>query len=155
MNLIKEYFNCCADNLKKDIDNNINKTIEITEKITEGKIDKIIKTRNLQYLYKNYEPMINSNYNKKEEIGKLPLEKYKEEINEFIIKPIFYSRNNYALIEIYEIVINTILTPLFKKYNDLLQESKKEMKDSIKSIFESNYQNFVKNSNLNEYDKIK
>jgi hypothetical protein len=98
--------------------------------------------------------MINSNYNKKEEIGKLPLEKYKEEINEFIIKPIFYSQNNYALIEIYEIVITIILKPLLGKYNNFLEKTKNEMKTSMQSIFKNNYENFLKNSNLNEYNNI-
>ena len=156
MNLIEEYFNCCENNLKKDIDSNINKIIEIIGKIIEGKIDKMNNTRDLQYLCQIYESMIISNYNKKEKNEKLekPLEKYKEEMNEFIIKPIFYSQNNYALIEIYEIVITIILKPLLAKYNNFLEKTKNEMKTSMQSIFKNNYENFLKNSNLNEYNNI-
>ena len=68
---------------------------------------------------------------------------------------LFFIANNYALIEIYEIVITIILTPLLEKYNDFLKTTKNEMKTTMQSIFKNNYENFLKNSNLNEYKKIK
>ena len=157
MDLIKEIFDCCEDNLKLDIKNNIYKIKEIILKIIEGKIVKFINIRNLKYLCDNYEELILSKYNKKNELEKneKPLDNYKEEIKEYIIKPIFYSQNNYAIIEIYDIVINIILDPLFEEYNNFLKNTKNDMKTSMISIFEDNYKNFLNNSNLNEYNEIK
>ena len=148
--MIKYYFNDIDKSLINDLDKSINNIIFILEQIIKGKINYLIKNSSYEYLCKSYENFIISKYKIKEE-PKKPLNEFKKDINEFILKPIYYGKKNYSIIEIYEIITNTILEDLLEKYNTHLDYTKNKMKDSMIRILEENFNNFFENSNINEY----
>ena len=149
LNYIKGCFEFCGKTLGEGFENINNKIINIIQTIINGKIINYIDTRNYDYICKSYDIFIESKYRLKEQSEKT-LEKFKEEVNEFIIKPIFYSQNNYAMIEIYDLIINTLLNPLIDKYNNYLERTKTNIKKYMLLILEENYMKFNKNLNLNE-----
>ena len=149
--LIQGYLKGIDENLKTNVIHSIDKIITIIEKTIKGKIQNYISDNlNYDYLCELYKDLIISKYNEKKE-PKKPLNKFREEINEFIIKPIFYGKKNYSIIEIYDIITNIILEKLLEKYNAYLFSTKNKIKDSMNRILEENYTNFLENTNIKGY----
>ena len=145
INLISNIFGFEKNQEKENID----KIIDIIRFIIKGKIENNLNNIKYDYIVKFFDSKIISEYNEKKE-PKDNINIFKKKVCDNIIKPIFYCRKNYAMMEIYNIVLNLILKPLYEKYGKSLSFYKNKIEKTFLDISNKNYNEFIKNSNINK-----
>ena len=148
INSFKNIFSFEEENNNQNVEDFSSKIIKIIEFIIKEKIEDNIN--NLKYDYIVDYLDLSSRYNEKKQ-PKDNLNTFKKKVYDNIIYPIFYCRKVYAMMEIYNIVLNEILSNLYEKYSDSLSSYKKKIVQLFLKISDDNYNNFVKSTNINQF----
>ena len=139
-------------NSEKDIDENIDKIIDIMEEMLNDKLE--VSNNYFEYnkekWISNFEDYIKEQYQKKTEKN-MKENEFVEICLDFIVKPISNNLIKFGILYIFTLVIKIIISYSFQIYNENFKKEKKNIEKIFEECSKENYKKLIENSKIDNY----